>query len=173
MFRPLGWTVVISMAASLLVALTVVPVLSDLLLTRFRWQHLRKASDSEPPPSKESPVVVWIKRGYRPILALVMRLRWAVVALALLLVVLTVTAIPRLGREFLPVMDEATFVISVFSPPGTSLGESTRIGREMETTLLTIPEVTSVSSRTGRAETDEHAHDVNTHEILVNFISAR
>ena len=170
MFRPLGWAVVISMAASLLVALTVVPVLSDLLLTRFRWQNMRKASDSELLPPKESPVVAWIKRAYRPMLALVMRLRWAVVALALLLVVLTVAAIPRLGREFLPVMDEATFVISVFSPPGTSLGESTRIGREMETSLLTIREVTSVSSRTGRAEADEHAHDVNTHEILVNFI---
>lgn len=170
MFRPLGWAVVISMAASLLVALTVVPVLSDLLLTRFRWQNMRKEPGSEPTPPKESPVVAWIKRGYRPMLALVMRLRWGVVVLALLLVVLTVTAIPRLGREFLPVMDEATFVISVFSPPGTSLGESTRIGREMETRLLTIREVTSVSSRTGRAEADEHAHDVNTHEILVNFI---
>lgn len=170
MFRPLGWAVVISMAASLLVALTVVPVLSDLLLTRFRWQNMRKGSDSELSAPKESPVVAWVKRVYRPMLALVMRLRWVVVVLALLLVVLTVTAIPRLGREFLPVMDEATFIISVFSPPGTSLAESTRIGREMETRLLTIREVTSVSSRTGRAEADEHAHDVNTHEILVNFI---
>ena len=170
MFRPLGWAVVISMAASLLVALTVVPVLSDLLLTRFRQHRMAESSDSEPPPSKESPVVVWIKRAYRPILALVMRLRWGVVVLALLLVALTVMAIPRLGREFLPVMDESTFIIAVSSPPGTSLGESTRIGRKMETRLLTIPEVTSVSSRTGRAEADEHAHDVSTHEILVNFI---
>ena len=170
MFRPLGWAVVISMAASLLVALTVVPVLSDLLLTRFRRARMVEGERSEPSPPKESPVVVWIKRAYRPILALVMRLRWVVVVLALLLVALTVAAIPRLGREFLPVMDEATFIISVFSPPGTSLEESTRIGREMETRLLTIGEVTSVSSRTGRAEADEHAHDVNTHEILVNFI---
>ena len=170
MFRPLGWAVVISMAASLLVALTVVPVLSDLLLTRFQRARPSDGSESAPRPSKESPVVVWIKRAYRPILVTVMRLRWAIVVVALLLVALTVAAIPRLGREFLPVMDEATFIISVFSPPGTSLGESTRIGREMETRLLTIPEVTSVSSRTGRAEADEHAHDVNTHEILVNFI---
>ena len=170
MFRPLGWAVVISMAASLLVALTIVPVLSDLLLTRFRRARLSDGAASEPRPARDSPVVVWIKRVYRPILVWVMRLRWGGVALALLLVVLTVAAIPRLGREFLPVMDEATFIISVFSPPGTSLGESTRIGREMETRLLTIPEVTSVSSRTGRAEADEHAHDVNTHEILVNFI---
>ena len=170
MFRPLGWAVVISMAASLLVALTVVPVLSDLLLTRFRQPRAVKGEQSVPPPPKESLVVAWIKHGYRPILTFVMRLRWAVVVLALLLVALIVAAIPRLGREFLPVMDEATFIIAVFSPPGTSLAESTRIGREMETRLLTIPEVTSVSSRTGRAEADEHAHDVNTHEILVNFI---
>ena len=167
MFRPLGWAVVISMAASLLVALTIVPVLSDLLLTRFRRT---RTIEAEPSMAKESPVVVWIKGAYRPILALVMRLRWAVVVIALVLVALTVAAIPRLGREFLPVMDEATFIIAVFSPPGTSLEESTRIGREMETRLLTIEEVTSVSSRTGRADADEHAHDVNTHEILVNFI---
>ncbi len=170
MFRPLGWAVVISMAASLLVALTVVPVLSDLLLTRFRTRRTKDESQSGVPRTKESPVVVWIKRAYRPILSLVMRLRWGVVALAMLLIVLTLAAIPRLGREFLPVMDEATFTIAVVSPPGTSLGESTRIGREMETKILTLSEVTSVSSRTGRAETDEHAHSVDTHEIVVNLI---
>ena len=170
MFQPLGWAVVISMAASLLVALTVVPVLSDLLLTRLGRRRSTEMATSTIPASKESPVVVWIKRAYRPILSLVMRLRWAVVALAMALIIVTVIAMPRLGREFLPVMDEATFIIAVFSPPGTSLGESTRIGREMETRLLTLPEVTSVSSRTGRAEADEHAHNVNTHEILVNFI---
>ncbi len=201
MFRPLGWAVVISMAASLLVALTVVPVLSELLLGRVRdiplhepvaterrgfrrftdifrnlivWWRLfivRLAPDSDVESALTlQPVVMWIKRGYQPILSLAMRIRWVVVAIALLLVVATFAAIPRLGREFLPVMDEATFTISVFSPPGTSLGESTRIGREMERGLLDIDEVTSVSSRTGRAEADEHAHDVNTHEIVVNFI---
>ena len=209
MFRPLGWAVVISMAASLLVALTVVPVLSDLLLGRVRdiplhepipevdssgkrgpftwikraynafrnlvvqWRLfiVKLAPDSDVETALTlQPVVMWIKRAYRPILSLVIRLRWVVVAVALLLVILTCASIPRLGREFLPVMDEATFTISVFSPPGTSLNESTRIGREMEIRLAEeIPEVTSVSSRTGRAEADEHAHDVNTHEIVVNF----
>ena len=201
MFRPLGWAVVISMAASLLVALTVVPVLSDLLLGRVRDIPLHEPIPGVDPSRKRisnvfrnlvvqwrlfivklapdsdvetaltlQPVVMWIKRAYRPILSLVIRLRWIVVAVALLLVILTCASIPRLGREFLPVMDEATFTISVFSPPGTSLNESTRIGREMEVRLKTeISEVTSVSSRTGRAEADEHAHDVNTHEIVVNF----
>lgn len=205
MFRPLGWAVVISMAASLLVALTVVPVLSDLLLGRVRDIPLQEPSLAEdrgsskwfhrlftpfrnllvrwrlfvvalaPKSDVESaltlqPVVMWIKRAYRPILSSVIRLRWFVVTVALILVFVTIAAIPRLGREFLPVMDEATFTISVFSPPGTSLVESTRIGREMEKRLLEIQEVTSVSSRTGRAGADEHAHDVNTHEIVVNFI---
>ena len=201
MFRPLGWAVVISMAASLLVALTVVPVLSDLLLGRVRDIPLHESVPGVDPSRKRisnvfrnlvvrwrlfivklapdsdvetaltlQPVVMWIKRAYRPILSLVIRLHWVVVAVALLLVILTCASIPRLGREFLPVMDEATFTISVFSPPGTSLNESTRIGREMESRLKTeISEVTSVSSRTGRAEADEHAHDVNTHEIVVNF----
>jgi len=205
MFRPLGWAVVISMAASLLVALTVVPVLSELMLGRVQAMSLREYTPSQrrglftwikrfyngfrnlvirwrlfvvrlaPDSDVEDaltlqPVVMWIKRAYRPILSLVLRLRWFVVSIALLLVVITGTSVTRLGTEFLPVMDEATFTISVFSPPGTSLGESTRIGREMERRLLDIDEVTSVSSRTGRAEADEHAHDVNTHEIVVNFI---
>ena len=201
MFQPLGWAVVISMAASLLVALTVVPVLSDLLLGRVRDIPLHEPIPGVDPSRKRvsnvfrnlvvqwrlfivklspdsdvetaltlQPMVMWIKRAYRPILSLMIRLRWVVVAVALLLVILTCASIPRLGREFLPVMDEATFTISVFSPPGTSLNESTRIGREMEKRLETeILEVTSVSSRTGRAEADEHAHDVNTHEIVVNF----
>ena len=201
MFRPLGWAVVISMAASLLVALTVVPVLSDLLLGRVRDIPLHEPIPGVDPSRKRvsnvfrnlvvqwrlfivklapdsdvetaltlQPMVMWIKRAYRPILSLAIRLRWVVVVVALLLVILTCASISRLGREFLPVMDEATFTISVFSPPGTSLNESTRIGREMEIRLKTeIPEVTSVSSRTGRAEADEHAHDVNTHEIVVNF----
>ncbi len=201
MFRPLGWAVVISMAASLFVALTVVPVLSDLLLGRvrdiplhepitdvgssggkisnffrnlvMRWRlfvvALAPDSDVETALTLQ-PVVMWIKRAYRPILAFVIRFRLLVVTVALILVILTVVSIPRLGREFLPVMDEATFTISVYSPPGTSLGESTRIGREMETRLKDeISEVISVISRTGRAEADEHAHDVNTHEIVVNF----
>ncbi len=205
MFRPLGWAVVISMAASLLVALTVVPVLSELMLGRVQAMSLREYTPSQrrglftwikriyngfrnlvirwrlfvvrlaPDSDVEDaltlqPVVMWIKRAYRPILSWVLRLRWFVVSVALLLVVIAGTSFSRLGTEFLPVMDEATFTISVFSPPGTSLGESTRIGREMERRLLDIDEVTSVSSRTGRAEADEHAHDVNTHEIVVNFI---
>ncbi len=201
MFQPLGWAVVISMAASLLVALTVVPVLSDLLLGRVRDIPLHEPIPGVDPSRKRvsnvfrnlivqwrlfivklapdsdvetaltlQPMVMWIKRAYRPILSLAIRLRWIVVAVALLLVILTCASIPRLGKEFLPVMDEATFTISVFSPPGTSLNESTRIGREMEKRLETeILEVISVSSRTGRAEADEHAHDVNTHEIVVNF----
>ena len=158
MFRPLGWAVAISMIVSLLVALTLIPALSDCLLTA-NIQF----------PGKESPIVHWIKKGYRPLLVLTLKWRIWVLGAAFILMLLTLSLIPRLGREFLPVMDEATFTVSVFSPPGTSLGESVRIGREMEVKLLTIPEVISVSSRTGRADADEHAHDVNTHEIVVNF----
>ena len=159
MFRPLGWAVVVAMAASLLVALTLIPALSDLLLAgKYR------------PSERESFVVSAVKNAYRPLLSLTLKWRSSVLLVALGLLVLACSLIPHLGREFLPIMDEATFTISVFSPPGTSLGESVRIGREMENKLLTIPEVTGVSSRTGRASTDEHAHDVNTNEILVNFV---
>ena len=175
MFRPLGWAVVIAMTASLLVALTVVPALSDILLAR--WGAPSSGNPSSNPrrrfsmalSEKESPVVRWVKRGYRPILRIMMAWRWLVTGIAILLVIGTVLAIPRLGREFLPVMDEATFTINAVFPPGTSLVESTRVGRKMEKLLLTNPQVTSVSNRTGRAEEDEHAEGVNYNEMLVNL----
>ncbi len=198
MFRPLGWAVVIAMAASLIVALTVVPALSDLLLARWgrrgsggareRGSEEAHGFDTASPTQpksrftfhfprfsmglseKESPVVRIIKRGYRPLLNFMIKWRWPMIGLALLLVIVTVVAIPRLGTEFLPVMDEATFTINAVFPPGTSLVESTRVGREIEKTLLTIkPEVTSVTNRTGRAEEDEHAEGVNYNEMLVTL----
>ncbi|MBI1924184.1 efflux RND transporter permease subunit [Candidatus Poribacteria bacterium] len=186
MFRPLGWAVVIAMAASLIVALTVVPALSDILLARWgrRGSGGARERGSEEAHSrftfhfprfsmglseKESPVVRIIKRGYRPLLNFMIKWRWLMIGLGLLLVIATVVAIPRLGTEFLPVMDEATFTINAVFPPGTSLVESTRVGGEIEKILLTIPSVTSVTNRTGRAEEDEHAEGVNYNEMLVNL----
>lgn len=161
MFQPLGFAVIVAMMASLIVALTVIPVLSDLLLARSG--RLRLAEQ------KESPLVRWIKGIYRPTLGFMVRHRLSVVLIASLLAVLSIISIPRLGREFLPVMDEATFTINAIFPPGTSLEESTRVARRMEKLILQVPEVTSVSNRTGRAERDEHAEGVYYNELLVNL----
>ena len=159
LFYPLGLAVAVAMAASLLVALTVVPVLCDLLLARGK--KLR---------TKESPVVRLIKIIYRPVLNYVMKKNRVVLVGSISLVIGSLFLIPLMGTEFLPILDEGTFVVNVILPPGTSLQESQRIGSKIEEALHTIPEVTSTSNRIGRAEQDEHAEGVYYNEMLVNVL---
>lgn len=159
MFFPLGLTVVIAMSASLLVALTVVPVLSDLLLARGK--RLK---------SRESPVIRWVKTVYGLVLNSLMKRSGAVVMGSVSLLMIALLLIPFMGTEFLPVMDEGTFVINAINAPGTSLAESQRIGSRIEAAMHTIPEVTTTSNRIGRAEQDEHAEGVYYNEMLVNVL---
>ncbi len=159
LFSPLAITVIVAMGASLLVSVTLNPALSFLFLARGREN-----------PHRESPILSWIKCGYRPFLARVLRWRWAVIAGLIVIVGAALALTPFVGKEFLPIMDEGTYVINVRMLPGTSLEESLRIGRQVEKALLKVPEVVSTSNRTGRAEQDEHAEGVNVNEILVNVL---
>jgi Cu/Ag efflux pump CusA len=86
-----------------------------------------------------------------------------------LLVVASVASIAWMGGEFLPEFNEGTLTISATAPPGTSLAESNRLGGRIERMLMEVPEVTHVARRTGRAELDEHAENVNFSEIDVGL----
>ena len=157
LFAPLATTVIVAMGASLLVSVTLNPALSYLFLaSRSGASH------------RESPVLTWVHRWYRPLLTVILHHRWPVVIVVLAIIVLAAALTPFVGKEFLPIMDEGTYVINVRMLPGTSLDESLRIGRQVERALLEIPDVVSTSARTGRAEQDEHAEGVNVNEILVN-----
>lgn len=157
LFAPLATTVIVAMGASLLVSVTLNPALSYLFLaSRSGAVH------------RESPLLSWVHRWYRPLLGLALRHRRPVVVVVLAIIVLALVLTPFVGKEFLPIMDEGTYVINVRMLPGTSLEESLRIGRQVERALLEVPEVVSTSARTGRAEQDEHAEGVNVNEILVN-----
>lgn len=159
LLRPLGEAYVVSLLASLLVAITVTPVLCLLLLPRSR----AVAEGHEPR------VVQKLKSFYSPLLARILDHPWLVSLPAALLFVIALALVPFLGRAFLPEFNEGSLTISAVSLPGIALSESDKLGRAVEKSLLTFPEVVSVARRTGRAELDEHAQGVEAAELDVSL----
>ncbi len=159
LLRPLGVSYLIALFASLVVALTVTPVLSSYLLPGLR--SVRDAS--EPALGR------WLKAGYARALPWILARRLAVFVAAGLLLVATGLSLPRMGRAFLPEFNEGALVISAVTLPGTSLAASDQLGSALERLLLQVPEVVSTARRTGRAERDEHVQGVESAEIDVKL----
>ena len=159
LLRPLGFAYVVSILASLLVAVTVTPVLCSYLLPRA------KAVLTE----HESLVVRWLKVRYSQILEVVLAHPKRVLAAATASLVLAIAMVPFLGSAFLPEFNEGSLTVSVVTVPGTSLEESNAIGKRAEQILLAQPEVRNTDRRQGRAELDEHAQGVNAAEIDVTL----
>ncbi len=157
MFAPLAFAYIISITASLIVALTVTPVLCYYLLGRSKL--IEDEGDSR--------LVGWLKKHYRSLLGWTLRNPSKIIGASAAMLVVALSLFFLMGREFLPPFNEGTFNINSNLPPGTSLRESNRIGQIIENVLLSVPEVVSTTRRTGRAELDEHAAGVNTSEIEV------
>jgi CzcA family heavy metal efflux pump len=157
MFAPLAFAYVISITASLIVALTVTPVLCYFLLGRSKLLH----------DERDSRLVTWLKKHYARILNWTLRNPYKIIATSGAMLLVAVFLFSIMGREFLPPFNEGTLNINANLPPGTSLQESNRIGNVIESVLHEVPEVVSTTRRTGRAELDEHAAGVNTSEIEV------
>lgn len=155
-FQPMGLAYIVSILASLLVALTVVPALCKLLL-----------GEGAKHPGKEGALVRAVKRAYEPSLRLAIRFRHAVMAVTAAATLATLALAATYGSDFLPEFNEGTFTIFTDAPPGTSLEESDRMVTGIDRRLAEIPGVNAVVRRTGRAERDEHAHGVNRSEIVV------
>ncbi len=155
---PLGFAYLIAIFASLVVALTVTPALCAVLLPQLANR-----------PHGDGLVVRTLKRAYERPLAWTQRHIKKTVAVALLLAVGAGLLLPYLGRSFLPEFNEGALTINAVTLPGTSLAESDARGRRIEKLLLELPEVVSTARRTGRAELDEHAQDVNATEIEVRL----
>lgn len=160
LLRPLGFAYVVSILASLLVAVTVTPVLCAYLLSTAR------AVEEE----RESRVVQWLKAHYSRLLDLVRRGPKRVLAGATMALVLAMGSVTLLGSSFLPEFNEGALTVSVVTLPGTSLEESDAIGRRVEQILLAHPGVAVTDRRQGRAELDEHAQGVNAAEIDVMLV---
>ena len=140
LFRPLAFTYIIAIIASLLVALTLTPALSFLLLP--------KAIRDE----KEPRGVTWLKRKYLRILTAANDHRWLALVSAVVLFVLAGALVPFFGGGFLPELHEGHFIAHTLFLPGTSLSESERMGARISNELLKNPSVASVTQQIGRAE---------------------
>lgn len=158
-FQPLGAAYVIAILASLLVAVTVTPVLCTYLLRPERARGLET----------DSRLVTVLKAAHLRLLGHV-RGRYSLwVGGTVLGFIGALLLSSQAGREFLPPFNEGSLTINVALPPEASLGEASQLGSKVEQALLAVPEVVSTGRRTGRAELDEHAQGVNSSEIEVEL----
>lgn len=159
LLTPLAFAYIVSLTASLAVALTVTPALCSFLLPNAR--SILKGH--------EPWLVTQLKRMYRPTLNWSLDHPILVVIPSILLIIAAGVALSRTGRAFLPEFNEGTLTISAVTLPGTSLADSDNLGRGLERILLGIPEVVSTARRTGRAELDEHVQGVESAELDVTL----
>lgn len=158
LFQPLGVAYIVSIFASLIVSITVTPVLAYYLLPQVIEKHPR-----------DTRFVIRLKEWNRRLLdATLERLQPLAIACAAA-IVLAVLAMLALPRSFLPPFNEGTYAIGLQLDPGVSLEESSRIAAVAERLLMDVPEVTHVGRRTGRGELDEHAEGVHSSEIDVDI----
>ncbi|NQU88452.1 MAG: efflux RND transporter permease subunit [Mariniphaga sp.] len=160
MLKPLGIAYIVSLFASLVVALTVTPLLSKLLLSNKKYLERKK---------QESWLTRKLLKYYEKGLKWSLNFKRPILVITLALIILSILALSNMGRSFLPEFNEGALTIGAISKPGISLEESNKLGNMIETELLKIPEVSSTSRRTGRGELDEHSQTTNSAEIDVNF----
>ena len=136
MFSPLAFTVGIALLASLLLSIFVIPVLCSLVL--------------KPGHEKESFLLRAAKKAYLPVLKFGLRRKAVVIGAAVLLLAAAVAVIPRLGTEFLPVMDEGAFDMDFQLLPGVSLDKALEISKLVEQKVMAFPEMAVIVGKTGQ-----------------------
>jgi cobalt-zinc-cadmium resistance protein CzcA len=148
MFRPTAFAVAAGLVGALILNLSLQPVLCSCVLTE---RHLK---------DRVNPVNVFLLKYYRLLLDYVLERKALVVGVMGVGIVAAVLAFTRLGREFVPPLDEGAILVSTMMLPETSLEESVAMGQRIEKAILSFPEVLSVSRTTGTAEASEHLHPV-------------
>ncbi|MGE3512161.1 MAG: efflux RND transporter permease subunit, partial [Vicinamibacterales bacterium] len=154
MFRPMALTIVFALVGSLILALTVMPVLAALAFRRTV-------------PSAEPRLVSGLRARYRPLLEWTLRRPGVTGAIAAALFVASVGLLPMMGSEFIPTLDEGAIAIQAWRLPSVALTESIKGTTLIERTLRRFPEVVTVVSRTGVAEVPTDPMGVETSDIYV------
>ncbi len=150
LFKPMAFNISFAMAGSLLLTLTLIPVLAALIL--------------KPKEEKDTLLVRILKRGYLPLLAFSLKRKALVMGSAIVLLIGSLSLFPLLGKEFMPQLQEGSIMWRVSSIPSTSLDQSIKIAKNIENALSEYPEVETTISMIGRAEKGETA-DVNYMEV--------
>lgn len=158
LFVPLGAAYIVAILMSLLVAVSITPVLCYYLLPRLPGLG-----------HGDSRLVGWLKRQDQRLLHWSFERVRPLLAGALLLVLATAASVPFFPKSFLPPFNEGTLTVTLLLNPGVSLAESSRVGSLAEQLLAQVPEVAQVGRRTGRAEMDEHAEGVHTTELEIDL----
>ncbi len=161
MLQPLGISFIVSLFVSLIVAMTLTPLLAKIMLTNDKYLSRNE---------KEKWLVRKLSYHYEKSLNWSLKHKNVVLFSTIGLFVLSLFAFSTLGRSFLPEFNEGSLTLSVITQPGTSLEESNKLGNLVESELLRIPEISSTARRTGRGELDEHSQTTNSAEIDVNFV---
>ena len=158
LFTPLGIAFIVSTVASLIVSVTITPVLSYYLLPSMsNLAH----SDTR--------LLKWLKANYRKYLEKFLTSPKRFIAYACALVLVSGLSLPFIPTSFLPPFNEGTLLIGLRLNPGVALTESSAIARQAELLVMQVPEVTYVGRRSGRAELDEHAEGVHVSELDVGL----
>lgn len=160
MLKPLGISFIVSLTVSLIVAMTLTPVLANMMLSGERYLARNE---------KEKWLPARLMASYEKSLKWALNHKKLFVFSILGLFILSIITFTGFGRSFLPEFNEGALTLSIITQPGTSLEKTDELGRLVEKELLQVPEVTSTARRTGRGELDEHSQTTNSSEVDVNF----
>jgi len=154
LFKPMAFNISFAMAGSLVLTLTLIPVLAAIVL--------------KPKEERDTLLMRWVKRGYLPLLGWSLLHKKKVVITASVLLVASLALFPLLGKEFMPQLQEGSIMWRVTSIPSTSLNESIRVSDRIAQALKQFPEVSTTLAMIGRAEKGETA-DANYMEIYTEL----
>jgi len=154
LFKPMALTITFAMVGSLVLTMTLIPVLSALLL--------------KPKVEKDTFIIRAVKHVYLPLLDRALARKGLTMALATLLLVVSLALFPFLGKEFMPTLQEGMIQFRVVGIPSTSLDESIAVSKQIDDVLKRFPQVVSTLATIGRAEKGEIS-DVNYFEINVTL----
>ncbi len=159
LFTPLAVAYIVSIIASLVVSLTVTPVLSYWLLPNAKFME----------HEEDGLLLRFLKSVGGFAIRFSVKNPWPVLLVVSAAVGVSVFTVTQIGRDFLPPFNEGSVQVNALAPAGTSLEASNSIGQMVDERLMMVPGVATVARRTGRAELDEHAMEVNTSEIILTL----